>query len=383
MSDIEGLGYPLVYKAAENAPVPSGLNVQDDNITIRTAVRCLTGMQKEALVYYGPSGTAWRMVSDEGPYLNGTDLAPFPLAFYTTGMVFSFMQELLKHAAAAGVAFDNLEITQDNYYTMEGSALRGDMIGGALPVEICVKAETAAAADVMRQLAARAEHSSPPQRYMTEALVNTFGLNHNGRTIPVSDVTESSGQRPNDPTGKLEQIQPLADGSYHEDIIIKQKAAESVFGVEGGAGSSLQATQKRTLHVRGICTLRPDGLKEAIIQLFKPLGSTFRFLGDDTGQERAPSSLAYLAAGVGFCFMTQIGRYAHITKQDLKAYSIVQDTIYQIGTTSSKAAPVDTHTFLRTGEPDEVAQKTLYMSERTCFLHAAMRGTNQTRIRIE
>jgi hypothetical protein len=81
--------------------------------------------------------------------------------------------------------------------------------------------------------------------------------------------------------------------------------------------------------------------------------------------------------------MTQIGRYAHITKQDLKAYSLVQDTIYQIGQASSRAEPVDTHTFLQTGEPDEVAQKTLSMSERTCFLHAAMRGSNQTRITIE
>ena len=279
--------------------------------------------------------------------------------------------------------FDKLEITQDNYYTMEGSALRGDMIGGALPVEICVNVESAAAANDVQRLVALAEQSSPAQRYMTEPLVNTIALIHNGRTVPVKDVAESNGERPNEPTGLIEQLRPLPTNTYAEDIIIKLDSAESVFGVEGGAGSSLQATQKRTLHVRGVCTLRADGLKEVKIQLFKPLGSSFRFLGDDTGQERAPSSLAYLAAGVGFCFMTQIGRYAHITKQDLKAYSIVQDTIYQIGQASSRAEPVDTHTFLQTGEPDEVAQKTLSMSERTCFLHAAMRGSNQTRITIE
>lgn len=383
MADIEGLGYPLAYKAAEGNPIPPGLNVKDGNIAIRTAVRCLTGMQKEALVYYGPTGTIWRLVSDEGPYLNGTDLAPFPLAFYTAGMVFSFMEELLKHAQAAGANLDKLEITQDNYYTMEGSALRGDMIGGALPVEISVNVDSAAAPDKVQRLVALAEQSSPPQRYMAGALVNTFTLNHNGREIPVRDVAQSTGQRPNEPTGIIEQLRPLPSNTSAKDIIIKLKAAESVFGVEGGAGSSLQATQKRTLHVRGIATLREDGLKEVQIQLFKPLGSSFRFIGDDTEQERAPSSLAYLAAGVGFCFMTQIGRYAHITKQDLKAYSIVQDTIYQIGLTSSLAEPVDTHTFLHTGEPDEVAQKTLSMSERTCFLHAAMRDTNRTRITIQ
>ena len=128
--------------------------------------------------------------------------------------------------------------------------------------------------------------------------------------------------------------------------------------------------------------MRPDGLKEVLVQLFKPLGSTFRFIGDDSQQERAPAGLAYLAAGIGFCFMTQIGRYAHIVKQDLRGYSIVQDTIYKIGPDSAAAYPVDTHTFLETGEDDDAAQRTLYMSERTCFLHAAMRGSNKTQISV-
>jgi hypothetical protein len=95
MADIESLGYPLVYKAAVAESPPPGSDTRDDNIAVRTEVRALTGMQKEALVHYGPSGTVWRLVSDEGPYLNGTDLAPFPLAFYTTGMALSFTEELL------------------------------------------------------------------------------------------------------------------------------------------------------------------------------------------------------------------------------------------------------------------------------------------------
>jgi hypothetical protein len=157
-----------------------------------------------------------------------------------------------------------------------------------------------------------------------------------------------------------------------------------VFGVEGGAGSSLQATQKRTLHVRAICTIRDDGLKEARVQRFKPLGSNFRFLGDETRQERAPSSLAYLSAGDGFCFMTQIGRYAHIVKQNLTRYSIVQDTVFNITADKATADPVDTNTFLQTEEEEnEAAQRTLFMSERTCFLHAAIRQSNKINIHVQ
>ena len=125
--------------------------------------------------------------------------------------------------------------------------------------------------------------------------------------------------------------------------------------------------------------IRDDGLLECGIQLFKPLGSHFRFVGDDNGTGRAPSSLDYLSAGVGFCFMTQIGRYAHIVKQDMKAYSVVQDTSFEIGESSSVAGPVDTHTFMEMGEAGEAAQKNLWMSERTCFLTCGNAWLNQNK----
>ncbi len=382
MTDIETLGYPLVYKAGVGEDLPPGLAMKEEEIAIRAEFRALKGMQKEALIYYGPTGTKWRMVSDEGPYLNGTDLAPFPLAFYTTGMALSFTDEFLKHAGSSGITIKSYQLTQDNFYTMEGSAIRGDMIGGALPVEMQVEIVTDADEATVHRIINLALHTSPAQVYMNVPLNNTFSLNHNGSVVTVTSVTPCSQSITNDPTLLLEGAQPLSHDSYVPDIITKLEAAKSILGIEGGAGSSLQATQKRTLHVRGTCTLRQDELKEVKVQLFKPLGSTFRFISDNTPQERAPASLAYLAAGIGFCYMTQIGRYAHITKQELQAYSVVQDTIYKINADSAQAAPVETHTFLRSNETDETAQQTLFMSERTCFLHAAMRGSNKTKISL-
>ncbi len=84
MPSIESLGYPLAYKAEYNNEWSQELT--DDRVSMRTTVRAFEGMQKEALDYYAPSKTVCRMVSDEGPYLNGTHLAPFPLADYTAGM---------------------------------------------------------------------------------------------------------------------------------------------------------------------------------------------------------------------------------------------------------------------------------------------------------
>ena len=48
---------------------------------LRTWAIFLSGFQKEALVLSARTGRAWRLVSDEGPYLNGHDAAPCPLAF--------------------------------------------------------------------------------------------------------------------------------------------------------------------------------------------------------------------------------------------------------------------------------------------------------------
>ena len=172
MTSIESLGYPIGYKATYKQDAWPELAPGD--IAIRTEARALTGMQKEALVYYTPSQMVWRMVSDEGPYLNGTDLAPFPLAYYAAGMAFSFVAEFLKHAAANNVDISSVTLEQDNFYTMEGSAIRGDMTGGSLPTQLTLKVKSNADTSQLEELALAAASSSPAQDYMYSAHQNIF-----------------------------------------------------------------------------------------------------------------------------------------------------------------------------------------------------------------
>jgi hypothetical protein len=86
--------------------------------------------------------------------------------------------------------------------------------------------------------------------------------------------------------------------------------------------------------------------------------------------------------------MTQSGRYAHIAKLHLTSARIAQTNGFTItgsaldGTETAAAEPVDTHVFLEADEPDEVAAKMVRMGEQTCFLHAAMRGSHPSRIRV-
>lgn len=378
LPSIESIGLPLVYKLAgpelSDAPDPTTL-------AVRVEARALEGMQKEALVHHAPTDTSWRMVSDEGPYLNGTDLAPFPLAFYAVGMAFSYLSELERHAADRQLMLEAVKLQQDNYYTMQGSAIRGDMIGGALPSELAVSVESGAPPMQIAEIVREAEASSPAQSYMNDVLRNTFWLEANGRVIPVADVAACTNAHHADPSPRFDAVQPAPADSFLPDIITKRSSAEAIEGVEGGAGSSLQSEQKRTLHVHTEAWILADGLREAEVQLFKPIGSTFRFISDESSRA-APPSLGYLSAGVAFCYMTQLGRYAKIVKQELDSYRIVQDNRFRPGGSASPSAakPVDTHLFVTLKDSDEGAQRLLRMGERTCFLHAAMRSSNRSRL---
>ena len=114
-------------------------DVSPGDRAITTTVRALEGMQKEAVVQLGEHGPRWRMVSDEGPYLNGTDLAPFPLAFFTAGTQFSLLSQIVRAARQRGLTMDGLELDQDNYYAMNGSFLRGDATGSAIAPDVVVR----------------------------------------------------------------------------------------------------------------------------------------------------------------------------------------------------------------------------------------------------
>jgi len=388
MPSIQSIGHPLVFKVDQGSTALEVPPHKNDEIAIRLKARALEGMQKEAVVHHGPSNTIWRMVCDEGPYLNGTDLAPFPLAFYAAGMAFSFLSEIVRHAETYGVKLKSLSLIQDNFYTMEGSAIRGDMTAGALPTEITITISADAPIKTIQNILQLAETSSPPQAYMRDLLNNAFALSFNSQELDVSPVNPSSVPLHNEPDPHFDSVMPIDQTEYLPDIITKFSAAEVKHGVEGGAGSSLRSEQKRTLHVHTEGLLREDGLKEVEIRLIKPIGSAFKFISDESSQE-APPSLAYLSAGVGFCYMTQLGRYANIVKLGLNSYSIVQDNVFTMDGSvrdenlRTSAKSVVTHLFVKLEGSDQDAKRLLKMGEQTCFLHAAMRTSNPTKLRAK
>ncbi|HEX6221479.1 MAG TPA: OsmC family protein [Acidimicrobiia bacterium] len=349
---------------------------------VRTWVRALAGMQKEAFTINGSNGRAWRLVSDEGPYLAGHDQAPCPLCTFITGMVSSYMNEIQALASDRGLSIDDVELTLGNHYSMEGSALQGTMLGGAMPPELVVDISADASSSDLNDLVHEAVGASPVNGLLSGESNGLFTLVWNGDQIPVGEVMAMDRPADPDPLDAFGMVE-LGHLGVAEDLMIRVKPAHQVEGVPGGVNTSLQESQSRTLHVQARCRIRDDGVKVIHENLFKPIGSEFRFLCDeapqDGGKGLAPDAMTYLAAGLGFCFMTQFGRYASITKKRLDAYRIVQDIHFAPGGASGgtgqpgSADPVETHVYLDTPEGEGFARKTLDMGERTCFLHATCR----------
>ncbi|MGD2100911.1 MAG: OsmC family protein [Acidimicrobiia bacterium] len=346
-------------------------------VPVRTWARALAGMQKEALVVNGASGRAWRLVSDEGPYLDGHDQAPCPLCTFITGMVSSYMGETLRLAAARGLSIDDVELTLANHYSMKGSALAGTMLGGAQTPQLTARISADADSADLEQLVQQAVRAAPINGLIDGSHNSLFNLSRNGDQIPVGDVQEMGTATLPDPDELFDRV-GIASTSVADGLMVKVKPADQVEGVPGGVNTSLQESQSRTLHVQATCRVRDDGVKVIHENLFRPIGSEFQFLSDEApgfgGEGRAPDAATYLAAGIAFCFLTQFGRYARITKRQLDEYRVVQDTHFSAGGDGvGTATPVETHVYLVTPEDDEFARKALDMSERTCFLHATCR----------
>lgn len=389
---LEECGLPFFFEV-ENA-AEKGFSVGPDRYgqSVRTWVRSLSVMQKEAVVVNGATGRAWRLASDEGPYLNAHDVAPYPLCFLTAGMISSYMNELLALAKQRGIELKNVRLTQDNYYSMRGVMGKGTMFAGALPIHLHLQAETEADDETLRELTLHAVAASPLNGLMRGSLTSLFSLSLNDQQIEVGNVAPLEGGALTDPGDNYSDLKVGVSGIGDTEFIEKLVESEIKFDVAGGVGTSLADSQDRVLHLQAHCDLREDGVKVITLTVLSPIGSVFQFLSDEDpkfgGKGLAPDAATYISAGIGFCFMTQLGRFAKMMKRPIEEYRIIQDTHFSLGGASGgtgrqgTADPVETHVFLKTDEGEQYARDVLDQGEQTCFLHAFCRTDLKAKVRI-
>jgi uncharacterized OsmC-like protein len=383
--DAERSGWPLAFRVdpasfPDDAPVAAR-----DQAAIRVHARTLDGMQKEAVAQYGPAGATWRFVCDEGPWLNGTDLAPFPLAFFCAGLAGSYLSEFMAEAKERLIPVTRLELRQDNLFTMEGSALKGTMSAGVDPIRVHFDVDGDAASSELRDIADIAVNDrSPAGGILGIELESQFAVRANDEDLPDPGTLSASLMTAADPQSAIVGSRPVDRDSYAADIIRKDAGADAP---EAGGAVGLQSEQKRAVHVSTHAWVRPDGLKELAVQCLQPAGSRFVILCDDApdrgGQGRAPDPLTYLSCGVAFCYMTQLGRYAQLVEQKLHDCRIVQDTAFGFGPEEPpSAAAVETLVFLDTAEPVANSIRLVQMAEQTCYLHGTYRQPVEARVSL-
>ena len=177
---IDHHGDPLAFRLRQGRGQSPLLGSGRDVIAVEA--RQLAGHQKEAVVTQGADGSAWRLTSDEGRHLRGTDLAPFPLGFFNAGTQGDLYGRIQILAAARNIALDHVEIRVANHYWLTGSFIHGTGEGHAEAPDIDVRAQSGASTETIETLIAAAMNASPAIAFLRTPLAgNTFALYINGR----------------------------------------------------------------------------------------------------------------------------------------------------------------------------------------------------------
>lgn len=380
---IDGSGHPLAFKVREGRRADCVVGIAPARDVYRVEARKIFGHQKELIVAEGGDGSTWRLTSDEGPNLKGTDLAPFPLAFWNAAMQADYVNRLrhLSRVRGLRVAIERVDLL--NQYYFSGSFFRGTGQGTAEAVDVRITLASDAAPRDVAALLDDALAASPVHAAFATPLQNTFALYVNGRRVPVSRVASSTQPDQRDPfKAHAGAPQPLAGADDLQPII-----ARLPMDPAEGAPRVIPPEGRVPIPIAGYgAPVVPDGVFAATTLPAGP-GSRFRILADERPDaESAPSALAHAAAGIAFCYMTQLTRYIEHREHRVRAVRMVQTLPFTLsgdgtaGTLTGGVEPVDTHVYLHGEEPDAVMQNLLEVAENTCYLHAALRSAIPSRV---
>jgi hypothetical protein len=348
-------------------------------VVVKVEARQMAGHQKEAVVTECTEGSAWRLTSDEGKHLRGTDLAPFPLGFFNAGMQSDLYGRIRALAASGNIALDDVAIRLTNHYWLTGSFIHGTGEGHAEAPDIEVRVQSSASTETITALVAAAVNASPAIALLRAPLLsNTFALYVNGRRRQVAGVANSTSADAGDPYLVYQRGPRPLDANASRDLIEKTSRVEH--GTPEPASPTVTNKLIRNVHGEGK-PLGRDGMYEADTWLGMPGISHFRLVSDEGAADAAPCGLALLSAGIAFCYMTQLSRYIENMKMNIRGVRLVQFNPYAAGPNAA-VEPIDTHLFLNGEAPEETHMQLLTIAARTCYLHAASKTATEPDLRI-
>lgn len=365
---IDADGHPLAFKVNQGVPSKDfKLKLHGEEV-IQVEARQMFTHQKEAITTEGKIGDAWRLPSDEGLHLHGTDLAPFPLGFFNAGIQGDLFHLIHQLALNENIAIDAINIELSNHYWLTGSFILGTGEGHAEPTNIHIGVQSSAPKSAVTQLIHQAIQLSPAIQFLRGQLKNSFALYINGRRRPTTGLMECPGVNAIDPFLSHNKAPTPISASLIGDLLIKLPTKED--GEIKLAPKTIEGKMLRNVLGKGSWK-KGDHFAEMDTWLEMPGTTHFAYKTDVGGYGEAPSGLSLLSTGIAFCFMTQLARYVEGMKMDIHGIRLVQINPYEMNSGVGVALPLQTHLFLNGNAPEETHTKLLEIAERTCYLHAS------------
>ena len=387
--DISKNGYPLGFLIKKAESNTNGLNK-----TFTSHTRQMDILQKESIGYEGDlNSTSFRLTSDEGKHLNGTDLAPFPLGFFNASIHGDIVGTIMKQAVSQGLKIDNIDCEVLNSYYLTGSFVKGDGKGHAEPTTINLDITTSENQDDIKNLILKASKMAPVLAGLRTPLKNTFALYANGRRKDLSSLNESSKTDAEDPYQQYKVEPSPSNSDNYSDRMIVKTGEVSAGTVEPVDGYNVPKSQdgnaenpKFNKIIRTIVGKSSTNANSKIVEVDTVLGlpgMTHFVISSDIDGIIAPSPVNVMGAAISFCFLTQTHRYIHHQKFAIEGLRMSQYATFKENSDGSvEMMPFDTHLYMNGTAPDEHNEKLIDMSERTCYLHATLCEALEPKINI-
>lgn len=375
--------YPLGFLYIKGDKQPDIVQGKIGTTTYTTHARQMALFQKEALIQEGDKGSRWRLSSDEGKHLSGTDLAPFPLGFFNAALHGDLIGRIRQFAKLEEITIDTIDMEVSNFYYMTGSFVKGDAAGHAEPplVEISINANTSA--EKINKIISDALTASPLIYGYRNELLSRFSLFVNGNQKTLSNLPNCPVDAAEDPFMIYQTTPaPVSDSKFMDGII--RKTGKELEGEIMKAPTG--TTTKIIRNIYGESHSNDDGSIVIADTVLGLPGMTRFEIGSDEGGDFAPSGLSNMCAGVSFCFLTQLHRYIEHQKFSISGMRLTQTVDFEVseenGAQIGKMAAVDTHLYMNGDASEKEYERLLELSARSCYLHATLATALEPKLEI-
>ncbi|MEV8434911.1 hypothetical protein PGH47_42940 (plasmid) [Streptomyces sp. HUAS 31] len=355
--------HPLTFVAqsgGEGSP-------RDGEVAYHIEVMGLGGFQKEGLARDVRSDRTWRLVCDEGAYLNGANMAPAPLAYWVGGLHADITARIAEAAREAGVVLDDLAVTVTQGFGVQGSFAKGEAVAQVHHMTCDVDLTCDQDDATVNRLVEHALGKSSAMAAVGGAHEGLFSLSTNGKATPVRL-----------PVSTEPLTDPFLRHAQQPEPAETRPEAVPVAHPEGDKPPvMLSDDNDGTVSWR----IRTDGGLDPATGLvashvwFSENSATWTLVSDPANQA-APDPLVYFAIGTAFCFHTQLCRYATIRRLPVDAPRLAQLSRFP----ASGFKPLDTCLFLNGQLSEDDATNLMTAAANTCYAHRALTVAVEQRV---